>query len=1033
MATLPPLIDALRRMTGGEPGESTDAQLLSRFVADKDAAAFEALVRRHGPLVWGACRRRLEDSHSAEDAFQTTFLALARHAATVRRPAALGAWLHRVAVRCAGAVREAPVPMPAPIPELPSRDRDPAQVAAGRDLERLIDSEIDALPDRLRRTFILCEVEQRTASDVASVLGCPIGTVESRLTRARQRLRARLAHRGVTAGALSGLGLAGLHVPLQARTGAIMLATGKKACPAAWTSAADQAVRSTMTVNAFGYIVAGSIVSVGLGGLLWVLTHAKDSTPFPGQPFAGQQSPRVPLPDPDEFRRDRNNLPLPPEALRRIGDPWLRHAARPTNLAFSGDGQLLAAGSPADHWIRVWDLADRRPRAHFRLRDDEVLANLSLSTDGRTLWTVIRMGQANATQVRAFDTFRGLEIRRFPACDSPPDASAFAPDGRHVVIASEGRVRSIDTATTHERWRADVELGEARIELVTTFDRVAIARPGSATITLLDAATGQSAGELSMGAGARFTLPSVSADGRRLAAQRLDKHEVVIWDLSTRTIVETRVPRTSLFGLAFAPAGDEVVGFTNLGPVAWATSPGESRAPIRGAMGGRAGVFSPDGRRLAIATESGVVQLFDPKTGQADPISPGEILPPEPAEFSPDGSRLLVQVWMGWFDFPTNTDDPPNTLAPGAGANESFVMGALERAAVSPDRTRLVRCTCLDEIEKTFCLDVLDAKTGAELGRIAIPGRVRRPTFSPDGRIVYAVAQDKRVHGWDLATGQEVLVCQQSAGDLVYRLIVSPDGRYLASAVNVIADVQQPNSIRVWNAKTGALVLSADAGFNRPFIAFDPAGRRLAATVASAAGRASPAHEVRVWELETGAVSATFRNCDGQPAFSPDGRTLAITRDDTVVLQELTTGLERHTFRHHGKVEPALAWRPDGRVIAAASSEAPVYLWDVVGDRTTQVAWNPATAEEIDSPDASKAFQAVRRMWAHPARAVLWLKEQVPSSASLRSAVRACEALELPGTPDAIALLREWATGPTDAPRTREAKDSLRRLEVRRS
>jgi dipeptidyl aminopeptidase/acylaminoacyl peptidase len=345
----------------------------------------------------------------------------------------------------------------------------------------------------------------------------------------------------------------------------------------------------------------------------------------------------------------------------------------------------------------------------------------------------------------------------------------------------------------------------------------------------------------------------------------------------------------------------------------------------------------------------------------------------------------------------------------------------------------MVRCTRLDAIEPVFALDVIDAATGKEIGRVPLPGRVRHPAFAPDGRTVYAVGADKLVHGWDLATGREVMRSRRPAGDLVDRLFVSADGRYVATAVHVLTDMQQPNSIQVWDATTGAVVLAADAGFGRPFVTFAPDGRRVAATVAVDPSRTSAGHELRVWDLATGARTATFPDYDGQPAFSPDGRTLAVTRDDHVVLLELATGRERHVFRHHGQVEPALAWRPDGRVLAVASPEAPVYLWDVVGDRTGSPEWSAGAIAELERDDAPRAFDAVRRMWANPGQALPFLKGRVSTTASAPFASRACEALELPATADGVALLREWAAGPPDAPRTREAKDSLRRLEARRT
>src|SRR5262245_44174956 len=103
--TISPLLRLVRRMAACESGEATDAQLLERFVARQDEAAFEVLVCRHGPMVYGVCRRTLLDTQEAEDAFQATFLVLVRRAGELRRPEQLGNWLYGVAVRTAHKAR----------------------------------------------------------------------------------------------------------------------------------------------------------------------------------------------------------------------------------------------------------------------------------------------------------------------------------------------------------------------------------------------------------------------------------------------------------------------------------------------------------------------------------------------------------------------------------------------------------------------------------------------------------------------------------------------------------------------------------------------------------------------------------------------------------------------------------------------------------------------------------------------------------------------------------------------------------------
>src|SRR5438067_136623 len=196
------------RTSAGVP----DAQLLERFLARRDEAAFELLVWRHGKMVLGTCRRLLRDVHEAEDAFQACFLALARRAGSIGRRDSVGGWLHKVAYRLAlgaqarrakRAHREQPLSDPTPAVDSP----DPASEAARREVRRALDDEVGRLPDKYRVPFVLCCLEGRSNADAARELGCPLGTVESRLTRARQRLRAGLSRRGVapTAGLLAAL------------------------------------------------------------------------------------------------------------------------------------------------------------------------------------------------------------------------------------------------------------------------------------------------------------------------------------------------------------------------------------------------------------------------------------------------------------------------------------------------------------------------------------------------------------------------------------------------------------------------------------------------------------------------------------------------------------------------------------------------------------------------------------------------------------------------------------------------------------
>ena len=176
----------------------TEGELLDRFVARRDEAAFEALVARHGPMVLGVCRRALRDPHDAEDAFQATFLVLARRAGAIRDRERLARWLFGVALRIsararvlAGRRRDRERPAPS---ELAGPEFDPA----GWELRAILDEEIGRLPGRYRSPVVLCYLEGRSHTEAARQLGWPVGTVKGRLSRARDLLRSRLLRRGLS-------------------------------------------------------------------------------------------------------------------------------------------------------------------------------------------------------------------------------------------------------------------------------------------------------------------------------------------------------------------------------------------------------------------------------------------------------------------------------------------------------------------------------------------------------------------------------------------------------------------------------------------------------------------------------------------------------------------------------------------------------------------------------------------------------------------------------------------------------------------
>jgi RNA polymerase sigma-70 factor (ECF subfamily) len=182
----------------------TDRQLLDHFVRDQDPGAFRSLVSRHGAAVHGVCRSVLRDPHEAEDAFQATFLVLARKAAVIRDPDSLGAWLRGVAYRVAVRARRRAARRRALEKTWAEMARDqqlvlPAELTP--ELPTILRDELERLPESYRQPIELCYLAGLTHQEAARRLDWPVGTVKVRLVRGRRLLRERLDRRGVALGA----------------------------------------------------------------------------------------------------------------------------------------------------------------------------------------------------------------------------------------------------------------------------------------------------------------------------------------------------------------------------------------------------------------------------------------------------------------------------------------------------------------------------------------------------------------------------------------------------------------------------------------------------------------------------------------------------------------------------------------------------------------------------------------------------------------------------------------------------------------
>ncbi len=280
------LLQQIHRQSGSSSELDSDGLLLERFGANRDEAAFTALVRRHGAMVFGVCRRVLCHEHDAEDVFQATFLVLARKAASLRSQRSLGGWLHEVAYHLALRVRENTARRQRNESEVRSMTprQEPALDVCQQELRSLLDEELRQLPAKYREPLILCYLEGKTNEQAAQQLGWPIGSMSRRLARGRELLRRRLIRRGIAlpAGVLVAAlaeEAASAAVPplLAASVVRMVLQTSAASIPASVATLVEERIREMFLFN-LRLVVFVTLTAVGIGAGALV-SQAKDQKP----------------------------------------------------------------------------------------------------------------------------------------------------------------------------------------------------------------------------------------------------------------------------------------------------------------------------------------------------------------------------------------------------------------------------------------------------------------------------------------------------------------------------------------------------------------------------------------------------------------------------------------------------------------------------------------------------------------------------------------------------------------------------------
>lgn len=323
------IADTFRQLGLASPDPRSDGELVGQFVRTRDEQAFAELLRRHGPTVYGVCRRVLANTADADDAFQAVFLVLARKANTIRPPGMVGNWLHGVAVRTAHKARVMNARKVNLRRESPGGlDLHPVTHVAGspdRDTLAVIDSELAALPHVYRAAFVTCELNGRSRSEASRELGWPEGTVAARLAKARELLAVRLTKRGVTLGL--GLFAAAAVAPvtaaetLSAVRELLAVGTASAVAPAA-QSLSDEVTKTMTTLHTKWLLLAGLVLALATGGAV-LLAGGPEKQPV----------------------REQIKAPVPKaaEGEWKEADPIeFKDGGRVTSIAFAPSGKTFA-------------------------------------------------------------------------------------------------------------------------------------------------------------------------------------------------------------------------------------------------------------------------------------------------------------------------------------------------------------------------------------------------------------------------------------------------------------------------------------------------------------------------------------------------------------------------------------------------------------------------------------------------------------------------------------------------------------------
>jgi RNA polymerase sigma factor (sigma-70 family) len=967
-------------------GALTDAQLLERFVESRDASAFEVLVWRHGPLVLGTCRKLLGQEQDAEDAFQATFMVLARKAASIANGASLPGWLYQVACRIAyrlrsqSRYRQIRQQHDVDLATLPARSEDHA---AEREWDCVLAEELDQLPTCYRGPLIACYLQGKTHQEAARELGRPLGSMSHLLARGRELLRQRLSRRGAT------LSTALLAAMLADQAAAVSTAQVLPTVTAAlaYACGTPEPGRAVILANGILHVLAFGRVKMAAASLLLISALVAGAAGWTGTTTAPALHEQARTPGPptaiategNQPRLDFHGDPLPEGALLRFGTIRFRHPGGVHGVALSPDGKTLATEGSGT--VRLWNTATGKPGFVARNQASNYGAAqnaLAFSPDGQRVYLSREEGVGSLNLATGETTVVcTLMLER------PVGAVHASPDGRFLAVGTNVGVRLVELSSGRTLWTIPIRSDDFsrqgrdrdRLLFPGRYSLALFAPDGktvavnacdnSKVVRLVEAATG--AERLRIALGARLVRLAWSHDGRRLAATERD-NAVRVYDVAD---------------------GRRLHSWTvNL------TNPNENYTS--------AIAFSPAGTTLAVGATDHLVHLWDLKSGREMPALRGHGWYVSGLVFAPDGRFLYSVGWDGnirCWDTATWRERPAPMAA----------TGTVARAPVG---------SIVAWEGDGGVVHLSDAVTGRMLR--TLPGKAAgftRLVFSPDEAVLAAAGNDLSVQLWDVASGKLRREWSWPKGKDGYQVVedmaFAPDGKTLATA-----DFRG-SEVLLWDTQSGTrlgraahqmafgVVYGHDGrtlitvGWDRALRWWSlpglqalgamilPAGTkndlRLHAITASADGRRLATIDlgggISVWDAASHQVLRSFPALMGQCriALSPDGQWLTVGGySGEVALWDVNSGQQVWKPVGHPSRVFQVAFSPDGRTLLTGSDDSTVLVWDLrpkssAKESPGMTAWWDALA----GADAAAAYRAMWRLAERPDRSVPLLKEKL--------------------------------------------------------